>query len=180
MPDHPNNSPTPGLRPPTSGPGFRIGIGNDIHRLEAGRRLILGGIEIPFDKGLLGHSDADSLSHAITDALLGAAGLGDIGTHFSDKDPRWAGADSMVFLRGACELLAEQGWAVVNIDATIIAERPKMLPHIPAMKAKLAEALGITESQINLKAKTNEGLDAVGRGEAIAAQAIVLLNTGPE
>ncbi|HZS08081.1 MAG TPA: 2-C-methyl-D-erythritol 2,4-cyclodiphosphate synthase [Blastocatellia bacterium] len=154
---------------------FRIGLGHDIHRLVEGRRLILGGVEIPFDKGLLGHSDADSLSHAITDALLGAAGLGDIGTHFSDKDPRWAGADSMVFLRGACELLAENGWGVVNVDATIMAERPKMMPHIAAIKTRLAEALKIDPSQINIKAKTNEGLDAVGRGEAIAAQAVVLI-----
>ncbi len=173
MPSFPDNTPAPS-------PCFRIGIGNDIHRLEAGRKLILGGIEIPFDKGLLGHSDADSLSHAITDALLGAAGLGDIGTHFSDKDPRWAGADSMLFLRGACELLAEQGWSIANIDATIIAERPKMMPHLPAMKAKLAEVMGLAESQINLKAKTSEGLDAVGCGEAIAAQAIALLNLRPE
>ncbi|HWQ32154.1 MAG TPA: 2-C-methyl-D-erythritol 2,4-cyclodiphosphate synthase [Blastocatellia bacterium] len=168
MTDHPNN-------PRAKESAFRIGFGNDIHRLVAGRRLILGGIEIPFDKGLLGHSDADSLSHAITDALLGAAGLGDIGTHFSDKDPRWAGADSLVFLCGACEMLAEKGWAVVNIDATIIAERPKMMPHIPAMKAKLAAAMSIDSSQINIKAKTNEGLDASGRGEAIAAQAIALI-----
>ena len=173
MPSFPDNTPAPS-------PCFRIGIGNDIHRLEAGRKLILGGIEIPFDKGLLGHSDADSLSHAITDALLGAAGLGDIGTHFSDKDPRWAGADSMLFLRGACELLAEQGWSIANIDATIIAERPKMMPHLPAMKAKLAEVMGLAESQINLKAKTSEGLDAVGCGEAIAAQAIALLNLRSE
>jgi 2-C-methyl-D-erythritol 2,4-cyclodiphosphate synthase len=153
----------------------RIGIGNDIHRLVEGRQLILGGVEIPFDKGLLGHSDGDSLSHAITDALLGAAGLGDIGTHFSDKDSHWAGADSMVFLRHVCGLLAERGYVIANIDATILAERPKMMPHIPAMKAKLAEAMGIGPSQLNIKAKTNEGLDAIGRGEAIAAQAIALI-----
>jgi 2-C-methyl-D-erythritol 2,4-cyclodiphosphate synthase len=154
---------------------YRIGIGNDIHRLVEGRRLILGGVEIPFDKGLLGHSDGDSLSHAITDALLGAAALGDIGTHFSDKDSRWAGADSMVFLRHVCGLLTEQGFQIVNLDATILAERPKMMPHIPAMKAKLAEVMAIDPSQLNLKAKTNEGLDAIGRGEAIAAQAIALI-----
>lgn len=156
----------------------RIGIGNDIHRLVEGRKLILGGVEIPFDKGLLGHSDGDSLSHAITDALLGAAGLGDIGAHFSDKDPRWAGADSMVFLRHVCELLAERSYRIANVDATILAERPKMMPHIPAMKAKLAEVMAIDPSQLNIKAKTNEGLDAVGCGEAIAAQAVALiLNT---
>lgn len=168
MTNHPNSS-------HAKESAFRIGLGNDIHRLVEDRKLILGGIEIPFDKGLLGHSDADSLSHAITDALLGAAGLGDIGTHFSDKDPRWAGADSLFFLRGACEMLAERGWVVVNIDATIIAERPKMMPYIPAMKAKLAAAMSIDPSQINIKAKTNEGLDAIGRGEAIAAQAIALI-----
>ncbi|HMV47009.1 MAG TPA: 2-C-methyl-D-erythritol 2,4-cyclodiphosphate synthase [Blastocatellia bacterium] len=156
-------------------PQHRIGIGNDIHRLVEGRKLILGGVEIPFDKGLLGHSDGDSLSHAITDALLGAAGLGDIGTHFSDKDPRWAGADSMVFLRHVCGLLAERGFQIANLDATILAERPKMMPHIPAMKAKLAEVMAIDLSQLNIKAKTNEGLDAIGRGEAIAAQAITLI-----
>ncbi len=153
----------------------RIGVGNDIHRLVEGRKLILGGVEIPFDKGLLGHSDGDSLSHAITDALLGAAGLGDIGTHFSDKDPRWAGADSMVFLRHVCSLLAEGGFQIVNVDATILAERPKLMPHIPAMKAKLAEVMAIDISQLNIKAKTNESLDAIGCGEAIAAQAVALI-----
>ncbi len=154
---------------------FRIGIGNDIHRLVEGRRLVLGGVEIPHERGLLGHSDGDSLTHAITDALLGAAGLGDIGAHFPDQDPRWAGADSFVFLRHVCSLVAERGYSIANLDATILAERPKMAPHIPAMKAKLAEAMGIDQSQINLKAKTNEGLGAIGRGEAIAAQAVVLL-----
>ena len=153
----------------------RIGIGNDIHRLVAGRKLILGGVEIPHDKGLLGHSDADSLSHAITDALLGAAGLGDIGTHFSDKDPRWKNADSQMFLQAVCQMLAERGWRIVNIDATILAERPKMMPHIPAMKETLAATMNIEAAQLNLKAKTNEGLDAIGRGEAIGAQAIALL-----
>jgi 2-C-methyl-D-erythritol 4-phosphate cytidylyltransferase/2-C-methyl-D-erythritol 2,4-cyclodiphosphate synthase len=153
----------------------RIGIGNDIHRLVEGRKLILGGVEILFDRGLLGHSDGDSLTHAITDALLGAAGLGDIGSHFSDKDPRWAGADSLVFLRHVCGLLAERGYGIANVDATILAERPKMAPHIPAMIAKLAQAMEIDQSQINIKAKTNEGLDAIGRGEAIGAQAVTLI-----
>ncbi|HQR33218.1 MAG TPA: 2-C-methyl-D-erythritol 2,4-cyclodiphosphate synthase [Blastocatellia bacterium] len=153
----------------------RVGIGNDIHRLVEGRKLILGGVDIPFDKGLLGHSDGDSLSHAITDALLGAAGLGDIGTHFSDKDARWKDADSLMFLRHVCELLAERSYQIGNVDATILAERPKMMPHIPAMKARLAEAMAIDPSQLNIKAKTNEGLDAIGRSEAIAAQAIALI-----
>lgn len=153
----------------------RIGIGNDIHRLVEGRRLILGGVEIPFDKGLLGHSDGDSLSHAITDALLGAAGLGDIGTHFLDKDAQWKDADSMIFLRHVCELLKQNDYRIANIDATILAERPKMMPHILAMKARLAEAMAIEMSQLNIKAKTNECLDAIGQGEAIAAQAIALI-----
>lgn len=156
---------------------IRIGIGNDIHRLVEGRKLILGGVEIPFDKGLLGHSDGDSLSHAITDALLGAAGLGDIGMHFSDKDARWKDADSLVFLRHVCDLLAERGYKIGNVDATILAERPKMMPHIPAMKTKLAETMAIDPAQLNIKAKTNECLDAIGRGEAIAAQAIALIFT---
>jgi len=160
----------------TSSP-YRIGIGNDIHHLVEGRKLILGGVEIPFEKGLLGHSDGDSLSHAITDALLGAAGLGDIGTHFSDKDARWKDADSMVFLRHVCELLAQNGYRISNVDATILAERPKMMPHIPSMKSKLAETMSIDPARINIKAKTNEGLDAIGRGEAIAAQAVALIFT---
>lgn len=154
---------------------FRVGIGNDIHRLVDGRRLMLGGVEIPFEKGLLGHSDADSLTHAICDALLGAAALGDIGTHFSDKDPQWKGVDSLHLLRRVGEMLHEAGWCIVNIDATIMAERPKMMPHLPAMKQQLSNALNLDISCFNLKAKTNEGLDAVGRGEAIAAQAIALI-----
>ena len=154
---------------------FRIGIGNDIHRLVEGRKLILGGVEIPYDRGLLGHSDGDSLTHAITDALLGAAALGDIGSHFSDRDPRWAGASSLVFLRHVRGLLEERGFEIANVDATILAERPKMAPYISEMKVRLAEAMKISESQINIKAKTNEGLDATGRGEAIAAQAVALI-----
>jgi 2-C-methyl-D-erythritol 2,4-cyclodiphosphate synthase len=154
---------------------FRIGVGNDIHRLVEGRKLILGGVEIPYDRGSLGHSDGDSLTHAITDALLGAAALGDIGSHFSDKDPRWAGADSLVFLRQVRGLLEEKGFEIANIDATILAERPKMAPHVAEMKTRLAEAMAIDQSQINIKAKTNEGLDAIGRGEAIGAQAVALI-----
>jgi 2-C-methyl-D-erythritol 2,4-cyclodiphosphate synthase len=154
---------------------FRIGVGNDIHRLVEGRKLVLGGVEIPYERGLLGHSDGDSLTHAITDAILGAAALGDIGSHFSDKDPRWAGADSLVFLRHACGLIEERGFEIANVDATILAERPKMATHIPEMKTRLAETMGIDQSRINIKAKTNEGLDAIGRGEAIAAQAVALI-----
>jgi 2-C-methyl-D-erythritol 2,4-cyclodiphosphate synthase len=154
---------------------YRIGMGSDIHRLVEGRKLILGGVEINFERGLLGHSDGDSLSHAICDALLGAAGLGDIGTHFSDQDPRYAGLDSLVMLRHVCDLLAERGFHIENIDATIQAERPKMAPHIAAMRARLAQAMSLAESRINIKAKTNEGLDAIGRGEAIAAEAIALI-----
>ncbi len=154
---------------------MRVGIGNDIHRLVEGCKLILGGVEIPFEKGLLGHSDADSLTHAICDALLGAAALGDIGTHFSDQDPQWKGADSLQLLSRVSQLLREAGWRIVNIDTTIMAEGPKMMPHLPAMKLKLAAALHLDVSCLNLKAKTNEGLDAVGRGEAIAAQAIALI-----
>ena len=154
---------------------MRIGIGNDIHRLVIGRPLILGGVEIPFDQGLLGHSDGDSLTHAITDALLGAAGLGDIGAHFSDQDARWKDADSLIFLTRVCGMLAVRGYQIANIDATILAERPRLRPHIFMMTARLAAAMDIDPRQLNIKAKTNEGLDAIGRGEAIAAQAIALI-----
>jgi len=153
----------------------RTAMGFDVHAFGGEGPIMIGGVAIPHERGLAGHSDADVVLHAITDALLGAAGLGDIGTHFSDKDPRWAGADSMVFLSHVCELLAKRGYGIANIDATILAERPKMLPHIPAMKSRLAEVLGIDPTQLNIKAKTNEGLDAVGRGEAIAAQAVALI-----
>jgi 2-C-methyl-D-erythritol 2,4-cyclodiphosphate synthase len=157
----------------------RVGIGYDIHRLVDGRRLLLGGVEIPSSRGLLGHSDGDSLSHAITDALLGAAGMGDIGQHFSDTDSRWFGADSRVFLSHVCQLLAERGLQIVNVDATILAERPKLQPYMVEIQARLAETLGIDPSRLNVKAKTNEGLDAIGRGEAIGAQAVVLLALDP-
>ena len=153
----------------------RAGIGYDLHRLEAGRKLILGGIEVPFDKGPVGHSDGDVLAHAICDALLGAANLGDIGTHFSDRDPRWKGASSLVFLRQVQNLLAESRLRIEHIDAIVIAERPKLGPHFSAMRDALAGALGIRTEAISLKAKTNEGVDAVGRGEAIAAHAIATL-----
>lgn len=154
----------------------RIGIGYDIHRLVEGRKLILGGVQIPFEKGLLGHSDSDVLTHAICDALLGAAGLGDIGTLFPDSDPRWAGASSLEFLERVVELVNERGYRVANIDATVVAEQPKLGPHIYAIRERLASVLSIDVDQVNVKAKTNEGLGSVGRGEAIASQAVILLH----
>lgn len=156
----------------------RIGTGYDIHRLAEGRKLVLGGVEIPFEKGLLGHSDSDVLIHAICDALLGAAALGDIGTHFPDSDPRWAGAASLDFLKRVVELVHQKGYRIANVDSTVIAERPKLMPHIQSIRETLASALLIGVDQINVKAKTNEGLEAVGRGEAIAAQAVALLIIG--
>ncbi|HRH13856.1 MAG TPA: 2-C-methyl-D-erythritol 2,4-cyclodiphosphate synthase [Azonexus sp.] len=154
---------------------FRVGQGYDVHRLVAGRKLILGGVEIPHETGLLGHSDADALLHAITDALLGAVALGDIGRHFPDSDPRYQGADSRVLLRAAVALLAGKGWRPVNVDATIIAERPKLAPHAPAMVANVAVDLGISRDSVNIKGKTNEQLGYLGRREAIEAQAVVLV-----
>jgi 2-C-methyl-D-erythritol 2,4-cyclodiphosphate synthase len=154
----------------------RAGIGYDLHRLAEGRKLILGGIELPFPKGPVGHSDGDALAHALCDALLGAAGLGDIGTHFPDTDPKWKDASSLRFLEHIRDLLAEQGFRIVHIDANVITEKPKLGPHFPAMREALAKALGIAPSMINLKAKTNESVDAIGRGEAIAAQAIATLD----
>jgi 2-C-methyl-D-erythritol 2,4-cyclodiphosphate synthase len=153
----------------------RAGIGYDLHRLAEGRKLILGGIEVPFHKGPVGHSDGDALAHAICDALLGAAGLGDIGTHFPDTDPKWKGVSSLRFLERIRELLAEQRLRIAHVDAIVITEKPKLGPHFPTMREALAKSLGISPSAINLKAKTNEGVDAIGRGEAIAAQAIVTL-----
>src|SRR5215468_4218068 len=155
---------------------FRIGIGYDLHRLVEGRKLVLGGVEIPFEKGLLGHSDSDVLSHAICDGLLGAAALGDIGTHFPDSDPQWSGASSLNLLAKVVELLADLGFAVANVDATIIVERPKLRAHIDSMREHLATVLGISVDQVSVKAKTNEGLDSAGRGESIAAQAVVLIH----
>ncbi len=153
----------------------RSGIGYDLHRLAEGRRLILGGVELPFDKGPVGHSDGDVLAHAICDALLGAAGLGDIGTHFPDTDVKWKGVSSLLFLEHICKLLHERRLHVVHIDALVVTEKPKLGPHFPAMCEMLARALDIKPQQINLKAKTNEGVDAIGRGEAIAAHAIATL-----
>ena len=154
---------------------FRIGQGYDCHALVTGRKLIIGGVEIVHTKGLLGHSDADVLLHAITDALLGAAGLGDIGRHFPDTDVRFAGADSRILLREAMKRVGERGYVVVNLDATIIAQAPKMAPHIDAMRANVGADLGIDISQVNIKAKTNEKLGFLGREEGIAAEAAILL-----
>jgi len=155
----------------------RSGIGYDLHRLAEGRKLILGGIEVPFDKGPVGHSDGDVLSHALCDALLGAAGLGDIGTHFPDTDPKWKGASSLLFLEHTRKLLDERRLRITHLDAVVICERPKLGPHFPAMRAALAKSLGIAPEQINLKAKTNEGTGEIGRGEAIAAHSIATLES---
>jgi 2-C-methyl-D-erythritol 2,4-cyclodiphosphate synthase len=157
-------------------PTLRIGEGWDTHALVAGRPLVLGGVTLPFDKGLLGHSDADALAHAITDALFGAAGLGDIGRHFSDTDPAFAGADSLKLLAAAVQRVRAAGWAIVNVDATIVAQAPKMAPHIPAMRERIAQVLGVDAACINVKAKTAEKMGPVGEGRAIEARAVCLLS----
>ena len=154
---------------------MRIGHGYDVHRLVPDRRLVLGGVEIPFERGLLGHSDADVLTHAVMDALLGAAALGDIGQHFPDHDPAYAGADSLVLLDQVTVLLAERGWRVGNVDATVIVQRPKLASYIPQMRANLARRMGAELEQVNVKATTEEGLGFTGGGEGIAAHAVVLL-----
>ena len=154
---------------------IRVGQGYDVHQLVEGRDLILGGVNIPFEKGLLGHSDADALLHAITDALLGAAGLGDIGSHFPDTAAEFKDADSRVLLRAAYQSVQALGWKVVNVDTTVIAQKPKLAPHIPAMRANIAADLGLPENCVNIKGKTNEKLGYLGRMEAIEAQAAVLL-----
>ena len=154
---------------------MRIGHGYDVHRLTEGRRLLLGGVEIPWEKGLLGHSDADVLTHAVMDALLGAAALGDIGRHFPDSDPAYAGADSLALLDHVVSLLRAQGWRAVNVDATILAQRPKLAPHIPAMRERLARAMGAEPERVNVKATTEEGLGFTGTGEGMAAHAVCLL-----
>ena len=154
---------------------IRVGQGYDVHQLVEGRDLILGGVNIPFEKGLLGYSDADALLHAITDALLGAAGLGDIGSHFPDTAAEFKDADSRVLLREAYQSVQELGWKVVNVDTTVIAQKPKLAPHIPAMRANIAADLGLPENCVNIKGKTNEKLGYLGRMEAIEAQAAVLL-----
>ena len=158
-------------------PFCRVGIGNDLHRLAEGRKLILGGVEIPFEKGPVGHSDGDALAHAICDALLGAAALGDIGRHFPDTSPKWRNASSLLFLRHVRRLLDEAGCSILNIDATIGLERPKLAPHIPRMIQRMSAALRIKRGQVSIKAKTGEGLDAIGRGEALRADAIALVAT---
>ncbi len=155
---------------------MRIGQGFDVHALVAGRKLVIGGVDIPNEKGLDGHSDADVLLHALCDALLGAAALGDIGRHFPDTDSRYQNADSRMLLREVSALVQEAGYRIVNIDATIIAQAPKMAPHIPALVNHIAADLGLSRGQVNIKATTTEGLGYTGRGEGIAASAIVMLN----
>jgi len=155
----------------------RIGLGNDVHRLATGRKLVLGGIHIPFERGPVGHSDGDALAHSVCDALLGAAALGDIGRHFPDTSPEWHNASSLVFLRRAREMLDAAGYRIANVDSTLSLERPKLAPFIPIMREKMAEALGILPEQVSIKAKTGEGVDAVGKGEAIRADAIVLIES---
>lgn len=154
---------------------MRIGIGNDVHPLIAGKKLILGGVRIPSEKGPRAHSDGDALIHAICDALLGAARLGDIGRLFPDSAPRWRNAPSLVFLREARKALAAAGYAVANVDATVGLERPRLRPHIGRMERNIARALGLEVGQVSVKAKTGEGLDAVGRGEAVRADAVALI-----
>jgi 2-C-methyl-D-erythritol 2,4-cyclodiphosphate synthase len=154
----------------------RCGIGYDLHRLAEGRKLIIGGIEVPFDKGPVGHSDGDVVAHALCDALFGAAGLGDIGTHFPDTDPKWKGANSLQFLEYARKLLDENHFVIEHIDAVVILERPKLGPHFAKMREALTKALRVAPEKIHLKAKTNEGVDAVGRGEAIAAHIVATLS----
>ena len=154
---------------------IRVGYGYDVHRLVEGRKLILGGVDIPFEKGLLGHSDADVLLHAITDALFGAAALGDIGSHFPDNDPRYKGADSLKLLEACGKELREQGWRISNIDSTIVAQRPKLLPHVPQMRENIARVLGLEVSQVSVKGKTEEGLGFTGTGEGMAVHAVCLI-----
>jgi 2-C-methyl-D-erythritol 2,4-cyclodiphosphate synthase len=155
---------------------MRCGIGYDLHRLEKGRKLIVGGVELDFDKGPVGHSDGDVLAHALCDALFGAAGLGDIGTHFPDTDPKWKGANSLLFLEHAKKLLDAKKFAIEHVDAVVIAEKPKLGPYFSKMRNALGQALGVSADKIHLKAKTNEGVDAIGRGEAIAAHVIATLS----
>jgi 2-C-methyl-D-erythritol 2,4-cyclodiphosphate synthase len=157
---------------------YRCGIGYDLHRLVEGRKLIIGGIEVPFEKGPAGHSDGDVVAHALCDALLGAAGLGDIGKHFPDNDPQWKNANSLLFLEHARKLLHEKKFAIEHVDVVVILEKPKLGPHFPKMSEALANALEVAADKVHLKAKTNEGVDAVGRGEAIACYAVATLSLG--
>ena len=154
----------------------RCGIGYDLHRLVEGRKLIIGGIEVPFEKGPAGHSDGDVVAHAVCDALLGAAGLGDIGKHFPDTNPKWKGANSLLFLEYTQKLLNETKFAIEHIDVVVILERPKLGLHFPKMREALAKSLNVTAEKVHLKAKTNEGVDAVGRGEAIACHVVATLS----
>ncbi|MGD9057838.1 MAG: 2-C-methyl-D-erythritol 2,4-cyclodiphosphate synthase [Desulfobacterales bacterium] len=155
---------------------MRIGIGYDIHRLVKGRPLILGGVSIAYEKGLLGHSDADVLSHAICDALLGAAGLSDIGTHFPDNDPQYKDISSLKLLTETCQLLTDKGFRIVNLDTTLFAQAPKLAPHRQKMQTKLADAMNISPAEVNIKATTTEGLGVIGKGEGIAAMCIALID----
>jgi len=155
----------------------RIGIGYDIHKLVPGRKLMLGGVEIPFEKGLLGHSDGDALLHAITDAMLGAMAHGDIGQHFPDTDPKFKGYDSAKILESVCRMVTEAGYRVVNVDANVILQLPKLAPHIKKMRERVAGILNVELGHVSFKARSNEGLDSVGHGEAIAVQAIVSLSS---
>lgn len=157
---------------------MRIGSGYDVHKLVEGRKLILGGVEIPFEKGLLGHSDADVLAHAIMDALLGAAALGDIGRHFPDTEEKYRGADSFVLMSEVLYLISQKGYCIMNIDATVIAQKPRLAPYIDEMKRNIAETLQIDLEQVNIKATTEEGLGFTGAGEGIAASAVCLLEKG--
>lgn len=154
---------------------MRIGHGYDVHRLTEGRKLILGGVEIPYEKGLLGHSDADVLTHAVMDALLGAAGLGDIGRHFPDNDDRFLGADSLLLLKEVCRLLSVKGYRIGNVDATVIAQRPKLMQFIPEMRRNLAGVMNVDEDAVNVKATTEEKLGFTGEGLGIAAHAVALI-----
>jgi 2-C-methyl-D-erythritol 4-phosphate cytidylyltransferase/2-C-methyl-D-erythritol 2,4-cyclodiphosphate synthase len=154
---------------------LRVGNGYDLHRLVTGRPLILGGVTIPFEKGLDGHSDADAVCHAVTDAILGAAGAGDIGRHFPDTDAAWKGADSIALLSRAGEIVTAAGYAVVNVDVVVIAQRPKLVPHIEAMQRNLSRAIGIEPGEVSVKGKTNEGVDSMGAGESIAVHAVALV-----
>lgn len=162
-------------KPSSSTQRFRIGEGWDTHALVTGRPLVLGGVTIPHTHGLLGHSDADALAHAITDALFGAIAMGDIGRHFPDTDPQFRGADSVALLAEAARRVRAAGWQIANIDSTIVAQAPKMAPHIQAMRLRLAQALSVEPDQINIKAKTAEGMGPVGRGESIEARAVCLV-----
>lgn len=164
------------LQPRPSSMGLRIGNGYDLHRLVEGRPLILGGVRIPFERGLSGHSDADAVCHAVTDAVLGACGAGDIGRHFPDTDPAWKDADSVLLLSRAAAVVRERGYEIVNVDVVVIAQQPKVSPHVVAMTARVSGALGVDASQVSIKGKTNEGVDSMGTGASIAVHAVALLN----